>query len=136
MKIRYFAGLSVALLAAALYGLASTGPAGAAGGPNTKISFKGDVYPILKGYCASCHSPPNGEGFTASGLDLTTYQGVMKGTKYGPMIIPGDPENSNLMWLLDWRASPQLRMPHGAKQLPPDERNTIRAWIREGAKDN
>ena len=54
----------------------------------------------------------------------------------GSMVVPGDPENSNLMWLLDWRASPQLRMPHGKKQFPIGERDTIRAWIRQGAKNN
>jgi hypothetical protein len=52
------------------------------------------------------------------------------------MIIPGNPEYSNLMWLLDWKASPQLRMPHGQQQLPVGERDTIRAWIRQGAKNN
>ena len=70
------------------------------------------------------------------GLDLTSYAGVMKGTKFGPMVIPGDPESSNLMLLLDWRASPELRMPHGKKQLSSCDRNAIRSWIREGAKDN
>jgi hypothetical protein len=35
-----------------------------------------------------------------------------------------------------WRASPQLRMPHGRQQLPVGERDTIRTWIRQGAKDN
>jgi hypothetical protein len=38
----------------------------------------------------------------------------MTGTKYGTMIVPGDPEFSNLMWLLDWRASPPA--PHAAWQ--------------------
>jgi hypothetical protein len=66
----------------------------------------------------------------------TTYQGVMKGTKYGPMVIAGNPDASNLMWLLDWKASPQLRMPHGNEQLPVAERDKLRAWIRRGAKDN
>ena len=51
-------------------------------------------------------------------------------------MIPGDAENSNLMRLLDWRVSPQIRMPHAKKQLAPDERNTIRSWINQGAKDN
>lgn len=99
------------------------------------MSFKEDVLPVFQVHCASCHSP-GGQGTTASGLDLTTYAGVMKGTKYGSMIVPGDPENSNLMWLLDWRASPQLRMPHGKKQLPIGDRDTIRTWIRQGAKNN
>jgi hypothetical protein len=105
--------------------------------PNTpaKMSFREDVVPIFKGRCESCHQP-GGEGTQKSGLDLTTYAGLMKGTKFGPMVIPGDPESSNLMLLLDWRASPDLRMPHGKKQLSTCDRTAIRAWIREGAKDN
>ncbi len=133
MKKRYCAAFSVAIAACALYaGSPPPGPARAAG---PSVSFKEDVLPIFQVHCVSCHAP-GGEGTTASGLDLTTYQGVMKGTKYGPMIVAGDPENSNLMWLLDWRASPQLRMPHGKQQLPVGERDTIRTWIRQGAKDN
>ena len=99
------------------------------------VSFKDDILPLLKWRCASCHEP-GGAGYEKSGLDLTTYAGVMKGTKFGPMIIPRDPESSNLMLLLDWRASPALRMPHGAKQLSSCDRGSIRTWIRQGAKDN
>jgi hypothetical protein len=101
----------------------------------SKMSFREDVVPIFVGRCVSCHQP-SGEGTEKSGLDLTSYAGVMKGTKFGPMVIPGDPESSNLMLLLDWRASAELRMPHGKKQLSSCDRNAIRAWIREGAKDN
>jgi mono/diheme cytochrome c family protein len=101
----------------------------------SKMSFAEDVMPIFLGRCVSCHQP-GGEGAQNSGLDLTSYAGVMKGTKFGPMIIPGDPESSNLMVLLDWRASPELRMPHGKKQLSSCDRNAVRSWIREGAKDN
>jgi hypothetical protein len=98
-------------------------------------SFSEDVLPILKGRCVSCHQP-GGAGYEKSGLDLTSYEGLMKGTKFGAMVIPRDPDGSNLMWLLDWRASPEVRMPHGKKKLSICDRNAIRAWIREGAKDN
>lgn len=105
----------------------------------TKMSFKEDVLPIFKGRCESCHQPGK-EGTEKSGLDLTSYAGLMKGNKFGPergrMVIPGEPESSNLMLLLDWRVSPALRMPHGKKQLSSCDRNAIRSWIREGAKDN
>lgn len=101
----------------------------------SKMSFREDVVPILKGRCESCHQA-GGEGAQKSGLDLTSYAGIMKGTKFGAMVIPGDPQSSNLMLLLDWRAAPELRMPHGKKQLSSCDRNAIRAWIREGAKDN
>lgn len=101
----------------------------------SKTSFREDVVPIFVGRCVSCHQP-SGEGTEKSGLDLTSYAGVMKGTKFGPMVIPGDPDSSNLMRLLDWKVSPEIRMPHGKKQLSSCDRDAIRAWIREGAKDN
>ncbi|HEY6024666.1 MAG TPA: c-type cytochrome domain-containing protein [Pseudolabrys sp.] len=99
------------------------------------ISFKEDILPLFKWRCASCHEP-GGAGYEKSALDLTSYAGVMKGTKFGAMVIPRDPQSSNLMLLLDWRASPALRMPHGKKQLSSCDRSNIRAWIRQGAKDN
>ena len=135
MRKRYVAALAVAIAAGSLYGLARPGPAHAQVAKPPPVSFKEDVLPIFQVHCAECHAA-GGEGAKASGLILTDYADVMKGTKYGPMIVPGDPENSNLMWLLDWRASPQLRMPHGKQQLPVGERDTIRTWIRQGAKDN
>jgi hypothetical protein len=99
------------------------------------VSFKEDILPLLKWRCASCHEP-GGAGYEKSGLDLSSYAGLMKGTKFGTMVIPREPESSNLMLLLDWRASPALRMPHGKKQLSSCDRSTIRTWIRQGAKDN
>jgi mono/diheme cytochrome c family protein len=101
----------------------------------TQLSFKDDVFPILKGRCFECHQP-GGQGYDKSGLDLRTYEGLMKGTKYGPMVIPGDPDTSNLIWLLDWKASPLLRMPHGTKKLSTCDRDAIRDWIRQGARNN
>lgn len=102
---------------------------------SNQVSFADDVFPIFKGRCIDCHRP-GGEGFQKSGLDLTTYEGLMKGTKFGSMVDPGDPDTSNLVWLLDWRAAPQLRMPHGKKKLSTCDRNAIRSWIRQGAKNN
>jgi len=99
------------------------------------VSFAEDVFPIFKGRCVDCHAPGK-EGFEKSGLDLTTYDGVMKGTKFGPMVKPRDPDSSNLIWLLDWRGAPGTRMPHGKKKLSTCDRGAIRTWIREGAKNN
>jgi hypothetical protein len=130
----------VALAALALGSLVAIGadlaiPPRAACAAEAVISYKEDVAPIFKGRCVSCHAPGE-QGYQASGLDLTTYAGLMKGTKFGPMVVPGDPEVSNLMRLLDWRASPELRMPHGKRKLSVCDRDAIRNWIRQGAKDN
>jgi mono/diheme cytochrome c family protein len=100
-----------------------------------KASFSEDVMPIFVGRCFSCHQP-GGQGDQKIGLDLSTYEGVMKGTRSGKMVIPGDPEGSNLMWLLDWRGAPETHMPLGKKKLSTCDRDAIRAWIREGAKNN
>jgi len=70
------------------------------------------------------------------GAPMRTYAGVMKGTKFGAMVTPGSPDTSNLAWLLDWKASPELRMPHGKTKLSSCDRDAIREWIRQGAKDN
>jgi mono/diheme cytochrome c family protein len=100
-----------------------------------RISFRNDVFPILRGRCVDCHQP-GGAGYEESGLDLRTYEGLMKGTKFGPMVIPGQPDVSNLMVLLDWRADPKLRMPHGGKKLSICDRDAIKWWILQGAKNN
>ena len=136
MRKRYVAALSIAFAAGPLYGLVLLGPQHAAGATEPPASFKDDVLPVFQEHCTSCHQAPNGAGFQASGLDLTSYQGVMKGTKFGPMVVAGNPETSNLMRLLDWQTSPQLRMPHDKRQLSTCDRDAIRNWIREGAKDN
>ncbi len=99
------------------------------------VSFKDDVLPIFKGRCFDCHQP-GGVGYEKSGLDLRTYAGVMKGTKFGSMVTPGNPDTSNLVWLLDWRGSPEIRMPHGRTKLSTCDRDAIREWVRQGAKDN
>jgi mono/diheme cytochrome c family protein len=102
---------------------------------NAVVSFNDDILPIFKGRCINCHQP-GGEGYEKNGLDLTTYAGVMKGTKFGSMVTPGNPDTSNLVWLLDWKAAPEMRMPHGKTKLSICDRDAIREWIRQGAKDN
>jgi mono/diheme cytochrome c family protein len=132
---RPLAGVATVLAAAAVIGVGMVTPMSRACAAPDKTSFVEDVLPIFQGRCTSCHRS-GGEGYEKSGLDLTSYEGLMKGTKFGRMVIAGDPDSSNLMWLLDWRAAPELRMPHGKKKLSTCDRDAIRAWIREGAKNN
>ncbi len=136
MKKCHVVAIATAIAAASICGLGVPGSTHAASAAEPPVSFQEDVLAVFQVRCVSCHSAPNGEGYKASGLDLTTYKGVMAGTKFGPMVIPGDPDSSNLMRLLDWQISPQLRMPHNKKQLSVCDRDAIRTWIRQGAKNN
>lgn len=117
-------------LVAALAGSWSTAP-----GAQEKITFEGDVMPILEVRCIECHKP-GGDGYEASGLDLTSYQGLMKGTKHGPIVDPGHAIMSNFMVVVEGRGAPEIRMPHDRKKLTRCEIDILRRWINAGAKDD
>lgn len=100
------------------------------------ISFSQDIKPIIDQNCISCHQV-DGEGVVASGFDMTSYDGLMKGAKFGPMIIAGDAEGSNMVVLMEGRADPSISMPHGQqKPVSKADTKTIRLWIEQGARNN
>ncbi len=99
------------------------------------VSFSADVQPILKQRCLECHVP-GGPGYNASGFDMSSYETLMKGGKYGPFVVPGDPLTSNLIVLVEGRADPSINMPHGREKLSDREVELLRVWVQEGAKDN
>lgn len=125
----------VLLLAGCLVcGTALIGLSGCQG--DDTVSFTRDVKPILAANCFSCHQE-GGAGYEASGFNMATYEDLMKGTQYGPMILPGDAEGSNLIVLMEGRADPSISMPHGKmERVPQSDIDTIRRWIDQGARDN
>lgn len=100
-----------------------------------QVSYRLDVFPILESRCVSCHKP-GGDGFKASGLDLSSYEGLMKGTKHGPIVIAGDPVSSNLNVLIEGRADPKVRMPHNQRPLLKLQQQIVHAWVKQEAKNN
>ena len=75
-------------------------------------------------------------GYAASGFDMSSYETFMKGGKFGTFIAPGDPLGSNLILLVEGKADPSIRMPHGRKKLGDREIEVLRTWVLEGAKNN
>lgn len=108
---------------------------GTAGCAPKGVSYSRDVQPILAKNCVSCHTPGK-EGTLASGLDMTSHEGLMKGTKFGAVIKPGDAFTSAFNMLIEGRASPTIRMPHGKEKLSDNEIALLKAWVNEGAKNN
>lgn len=100
-----------------------------------QVSFKEDVFPIIQIRCLECHQP-GGDGYEASGFDMRTYENLMKGTKNGPMITPGNAVDSNLLAVIDRRTAREIWMPHEKKQLSKCERQALRFWILQGARNN
>jgi hypothetical protein len=100
-----------------------------------EISFKADIQPILQTYCAECHAE-GGKGYEKSGLLLTSYDSVMKGTRFGSIVKPGDALSSTVIMLVEGRADPSIKMPHGKEQMPKDKIEILKQWVTQGAKNN
>jgi hypothetical protein len=116
-----------ALAVMAVLAMAACAPSG--------VSYSKDVQPILSKNCSECHAPGQ-KGYEASGLDTTSYQTLMKGGKFGPLVKPGDALSSSLNMLVEGRAHSSIRMPHGREKLPDADIETLKVWVNEGAKNN
>ncbi len=93
--------------------------------PTGRASFETEVLPILKSTCIQCH----GAAVKLKELDLSSYEGVMKGSEGGPVIVPGKAEESRLYKMVS-----EGIMPAGGKgRLSEPQLATIRSWIEAGA---
>ena len=102
-----------------------------------RVSYQRDVRPIFVDKCIDCHSPPYGEGYAKTGLDLRSYESLMKGSVYGPVIVPGNSKKSPLNMLVEGRAgdlSRVLKRQHDP--MTDEEIKMIRLWVKQGAKNN
>src|SRR3954466_12830301 len=57
--------------------------------------FESKIRPIFADNCYKCHSPS--KGTPKAGLELDWKGGWQKGGGYGPVVIPGDPDKSELI---------------------------------------
>lgn len=105
-----------------------------AGCGDKPLTYQADIKPIIDANCVSCHVP-GGTGYDTTGLQLDSYEALMKGTKLGPVVVAGSSVSSTLYRLVSGQADPSIRMPHGQGALPDAEVSKIAAWIDQGAKN-
>ncbi len=103
-------------------------------GGEKPLTYQANIKPILDANCVECHVP-GGKGFNKTGLLLDSYDGLMKGTNFGPVVVPGSSVSSTLYRLVSGKADPSISMPHGMGPLPEADVTTIAAWIDQGAKN-
>ena len=93
--------------------------------PATPI-FEKDVRPILKAHCFDCH----GEGGEKKGgLDVRLRRLLVEGGEDGPAIVPGRPDQSRLIQMIETG-----RMPKREKKVSFEQAAVLRRWIASGAK--
>ena len=100
-----------------------------------KVSYVSDIKPILDDHCTECHVKGK-KGYKQSGLSMESYASLMKGTKFGPVIEPGNSISSTLMRLVDHKADPSINMPHDKSKIEDAHVELIKLWIDQGAKNN
>jgi hypothetical protein len=93
--------------------------------------FESKIRPIFADNCYKCHSPS--KGVPKAGLELDWKGGWQKGGGYGPVIIPGDPDKSELIQAVRYTNN-DLQMPPDGK-LSADQVNNLVTWVRMGAPD-
>ena len=97
-----------------------------------KDSFDGILKPAFQQNCIKCHGGlPDGESILEAGLDLRTYESVMKGSEFGSVVEASNVDDSLIFLMIE-----EGDMPEEADPLSPDDIETIKTWIAEGAKNN
>lgn len=95
--------------------------------PQISVSFVKDVMPIFENSCNKCH----GLEQIKEGLDLRTYEGLLKGSFNGTVITPGNANDSFLVkQLLNGE------MPKRGQKLTSEQIQTIIDWVNAGALNN
>jgi len=114
----------------------------AQGEKKTAVSFKNDVFPIIKAKCLPCHAEDN---FNPSELSMDSYELIAQGGKHGVPFKPGKSSESLMIQKLSEKPPFGDRMPLNSKKkiqegkavwLTPEEIKTIATWIDQGAKNN
>ncbi|MBS1722931.1 MAG: PSD1 domain-containing protein [Armatimonadetes bacterium] len=90
--------------------------------------FSHDIEPILRAHCTQCHHAARKSG----GLDLSSYEGILKGGNSGPSVKAGKAKESLLLQRILGQGG--QRMPLGFAPLTDKDTALVEKWINEGAR--
>lgn len=91
--------------------------------PVSSLTWDNSIGAMLQAKCGTCHGPS-----AMGGLNLSTYESAMQGGASGPVIVPGDAENSLMIAIQQAGGHPG--------QLTPEEIAQLIEWIEAGAPEN
>ena len=97
------------------------------------MDFTNDVRPILSEYCFHCHGPDKSTREADLRLDLS--KGAMKDLGGYSAIVPGKPEDSELVFRLHSDDKDELMPPpETGKRLNDKQKKILEEWIKQGAE--
>ena len=81
----------------------------------------------MKARCLKCHGPIKPKGK----LNLSSARSLARGGSSGPVVVPGNLDESTLWDLVSNDEMP----PEPEEPLPAGEKALLRRWIEQGARD-
>ncbi len=93
--------------------------------------FEKKIRPVLVERCYECHSKQAKK--LRGGLYLDSRAGMLEGGNSGPVIVPGDPDQSQLIKAIRY-TDQELKMPP-KQRLSAQQVADFEAWVRTGAPD-
>jgi mono/diheme cytochrome c family protein len=114
------------MLARAFLSLVSAAGWAFAQKPAAPDIFRDQVQPILQKNCFGCHNAKLKQG----GLDLSSREGLLRGSEHGPVVVAGNPGDSQLYKLVAHITEPA--MPFKGKKLEDEAIAKISEWIKAG----
>ncbi|MBI1370043.1 MAG: DUF1549 domain-containing protein [Planctomycetes bacterium] len=90
--------------------------------------FENEVRPLLADNCYECHGPDK----KRNGLRLDSLAGMINGGKNGPVIVPGDPDKSEMIRAIR-HVDADLQMPKDKPKLSDAQIQTLVRWVKIGA---
>ena len=96
--------------------------------PETNVSYQQQVRPLLELTCAlsGCHDTET----AVAGIDVTGYFQL---TSRAGLIIPGRPDNSLLIQILEGKQGHLLTFQN---RISDAQKRGVRQWVLEGAMNN
>ncbi len=88
--------------------------------------YRDQMEPVLKRTCLPCHNAQVKQG----GFDLSTREALLRGSEHGKVVVPGNPNESQLYKLVAHVSEPA--MPFKSKKLPDDVVAKFSEWIKQG----
>ena len=89
------------------------------------------VLPYLYTRCVVCHGARRKE----ANLDLRTVESILKGGKSGPVVVPGNPDDSLILKRIHAKDMPPPKelIRAGVRPMEPSEIELLTKWIEQGA---
>jgi mono/diheme cytochrome c family protein len=94
-----------------------------------KVTYDDHVLPVFQQACLNCHNPDK----TRGGLDLSSYQGALKGGSGGKIVEAGD-TGTSLIQVVRHAAEPV--MPPEGEKLSNAQIDVLVRWIEGGLLEN